>query len=155
MTWIGLVLALAAFVVGGIVAVQPGINGQLAQRLAHPLHAAVLSFAAGLSLLVVLSLIWTQRLPSPRGFLQLPPWLWLGGGAVGALFVTTALVVAPRIGATFWIALIVAGQLLTSLLLDHYGLLGFRRSPISLTRLIGGLLLVAGVVLIARARTPV
>jgi transporter family-2 protein len=142
--------ALAAFVVGCIVALQPGINSQLAQRIGNPVHAAVLSFSAGVTLLATISLIWTRSLPSPKAVLQLPPWLWLGGGTVGALFVTTALLAAPKLGATFWIALIVAGQLLSSLLLDHYGLLGFKQSSISWPKVGGALLLMLGVLLIAK-----
>jgi len=48
------------------------------------------------------------------------------------------------------ITLMVAGQLLISLVLDHFGALGVPRAPISLTRVAGVALVIAGVVLVRR-----
>ena len=75
-----------------------------------------------------------------------------GGGTVGAFFVTSSLIVAPKIGAAWWVALIVAGQMGASLLLDHQGWLGFPKQPIDLPSLLGAGLVVAGVVLISLSR---
>ena len=76
--------------------------------------------------------------------------LQFGGGLVGAIFVTTALIFAPRIGATYWVALIVAGQMAASVALDHFGWLGFPESPASVARIAGIGLIVGGVVLVAQ-----
>ncbi|HJL39373.1 MAG TPA: DMT family transporter, partial [Polyangiaceae bacterium LLY-WYZ-15_(1-7)] len=103
----------------------------------------------GWATLVVTCLGLGQRLPRPPMLGEAPWWMWLGGGAVGAFFVTTALIVAPRIGAAYWVALIVAGQMGASMLLDHHGWLGFAKRPIDLTVVFGALLVVAGVALIS------
>lgn len=144
-------LALAgALLAGFVVAIQPGINGQLAGRLGSPLRAAVVSFGVGCTCLTLLALVGGHGLPRPTQLSGAPPWLYLGGGIVGAFFVTTALVVAPRIGATYWVALVIAGQMASSVLLDHNGWLGFQRAAASPSRILGVLLILAGVVLVAR-----
>jgi len=141
---------LAALLAGALVALQPGINGQLASRLGTPLRAGVVSFGVGFSVLCVIALAMGHGLPRPSQFVGAPLWLYLGGGAVGAVFVTTAMVVAPRIGATYWVALIIAGQMGASLVLDHFGWLGFPRSPASVVRLLGVGLVIVGVLLVAK-----
>ncbi len=71
------------------------------------------------------------------------------GGLLGAVYVVGVIALAPRLGALLTFALVIAGQLLASLLLDHLGLL-YPRHPVNLPRLLGALLLLAGVVLIRR-----
>ena len=72
------------------------------------------------------------------------------GGLLGALFVTIIILSASRIGASSLFALVVAGQLTTALLYDHFGLLGFRQSHITPTRVFGALLLIAGAYFVNR-----
>jgi transporter family-2 protein len=74
-------------------------------------------------------------------------WLWTGG-FFGAVYIVVAIALLPRLGAATVVALIVAGQMLASLAFDHFGLLGLTPHPVSLPRLAGALLLIAGVVLI-------
>jgi transporter family-2 protein len=147
MNWTTAVSVLAALVAGSLVAVQPGLNGLLARRLEHPIQASLISFSVGWAVLVMACVALGQRLPRPAMLEAAPPWMWLGGGAVGAFFVTTALIVAPRLGAAWWVALIVAGQMVASLCLDHFGLLGFARRAVGWQGVAGALLVVAGVVL--------
>jgi transporter family-2 protein len=78
-----------------------------------------------------------------------PLWAWFGG-VLGAFYVASSIVVGPRLGAAALLALIVLGQLLASLVLDHFGWLGFPQHPLTLVRLAGAALLFGGVVLIVR-----
>lgn len=135
---------------GAFVAMQPGINGGLAKRLESPFQAAVMSFTIGLTALIGVCVargITPYRVSALR---SAPLWQLLGGGLVGAFFVTTALSVAPRIGAASWIALALAGQIIASLVLDHFGWVGFTKQPINAYRLAGAMLLFVGVVLVSR-----
>lgn len=152
MNWTSVLYVVVAFVAGAVVAVQPGINGTLSKRLDHPIQASVISFSVGWAVLVVSCLGLGQRLPRPSMLQSAPWWLWLGGGTVGAFFVTTALIVAPRIGAAYWVALIVAGQMAASLLLDHYGLVGFAKREIGWEGIVGALLVICGVALMSLRR---
>ena len=147
-----LAFVLIALLAGAVIAIQPGINGQLRSRLDHPIQASVISFTIGLGVLVLTCLGLGQRLPRPSMLADAPWWLWLGGGTVGAFFVTSSLIVAPKIGAAWWVALIVAGQMGASLLLDHQGWLGFPKQPVDVPSLLGAGLVVAGVVLISLSR---
>lgn len=150
MSWTTLMAFAGAAVAGAMVAIQPGINGQLSKRLDAPFQAAVVSFTVGMITLIVICLargVAPYKLSALR---EAPIWQVLGGGIVGSIFVTTALTVAPRIGAASWIALALAGQITASLALDHFGWIGFTRQPINLYRVLGALLLFAGVVLVSR-----
>jgi transporter family-2 protein len=73
--------------------------------------------------------------------------VWVGG-ALGAFYVAGSIVTAPKLGAATLIALIVAGQALASVVVDHYGWVGFEPEPVSIGRIAGVALLGAGVVLV-------
>ena len=75
-------------------------------------------------------------------------WMAWTGGIFGAIFIGTAILMVPRLGAATSLALIVVGQMLGSLVFDHFGLLGLPQHPASLTRLAGTAFLILGVVLI-------
>ena len=79
----------------------------------------------------------------------MPVWAWFGG-LLGAFYVASSTVIAAELGATTLLALALAGQLATALVIDHYGWLGMPVNPITLTRVTGVLLLGLGVWLIAR-----
>ena len=141
---------LGALLAGFVVAIQPGINGQLRSHLGSPFQASMVSFLVGFLTITLVTLLAGHGLPRPSSLQGAPPWLYLGGGLVGSFFVTTAIVVAPRIGAAFWVGLVVAGQMASSVLLDHHGWLGFPKTETSASRLAGVGLIVLGVVLVAR-----
>lgn len=142
-------LILAAIAVGLVLPLQTGINAQLRLALGHPLAAALVSFLVGTIVLAAAVLMLRVPLPLERAAGQTNWWLWTGG-ALGALYIFVAVVLAPRLGAATLIASIVAGQMLASLLLDQFGWVGFAPHPISPARLVGALLVIAGVVLIRR-----
>lgn len=137
-----------AFVGGAFLPLQAGINATLAGQAGHPLVAACVNFAVGLMALSAALLVVTRGQVSglvPGG--QVPAWAWLGG-LLGAGFVLSGILAAPRLGAAAFIALVVAGQMVAGLLLDHFGLVGFPVRELDLPRLAGAGLLLAGVLLI-------
>jgi transporter family-2 protein len=140
-------LVLFVVVMGAGLSAQPLLNARVGAAAGHPVWAALFSvLVSSVTLLAVSQLL---RLPAPRvaGILALPP-LTLTGGVIGAFVVLAALIAAPRLGAATTVALFIAGQLVMSLVIDHYGLLGVREHALDLKRVLGVLLLVAGVVLI-------
>ena len=138
---------LMALVAGLSVPTQAGINAQLGLWTRSPVLASTISFAVGTLTLIIYSLVTRIPLPNPAAIGAHPWWIWTGG-TLGAFFVTTTIVLVPKLGATTMVALILAGQMVASLLLDHFGLLGYPLHPISLGRIAGVLLLCAGVWLI-------
>ena len=136
-----------ALVAGLSVPTQAGINAQLGLWTRSPVLASTISFAVGTLTLVIYSAVTRIPLPSLAAIGGHPWWIWTGG-TLGAFFVTTTIILVPKLGATSMVALILAGQMVASLLLDHFGLLGYPLHPISLGRVAGVLLLCAGVWLI-------
>lgn len=135
-------------VVGGLIALQAPINATLGQRVGS-FQAALLSFAIGTVLLAAIAALargGLGQLSNVRGL----PWYFLTGGVLGAAYVTTVLVTVRALGAGAVVAATITGQLTASVALDHFGLLGVERQPISLVRVMGVVLLAAGVYLIVR-----
>ena len=144
---------LLAFCGGVFLAFQIGVNAQLRIWTGHPISATLISlffsFCTGFVILLIYALTSHFHLPSFEKLRQAPWWAWTGG-TLGVLYVWLTIVLAPRLGAALLIALIVAGQLTASLVIDHYGWAGFTHHPISLWRICGAFLLISGVILIRR-----
>lgn len=132
---------------GMALAVQAGLNGGLGRVLGHPLWATLTSLAVSVATVVPVILILRLKLPEPDVAARAPWWLWTGG-VLGAFYVTAALATAPRLGVTTAVAAVISGQLIMSLVIDHFGLLGLDRQPVDLSRMAGVALLLAGLFLI-------
>ncbi len=140
-------LLMLAVIAGAVVPFQSAINANLTRGLGHPLWATFASLLV--SVLVLLPIIMALRLPLPSlGFISKAPlWMWTGG-AFGVVFISLALVLLPKLGASGFIALALAGQVVASLVLDHFGWCGLVQQQVTLPRFFGALLLIAGVLLI-------
>ncbi len=136
-----------AFVAGMMMPLQAGVNSTLALQSNGTLWASLISFAVGTAALFGVVLAMRYDWPLAAELKQAPWWAWTGG-FMGALFVATGAFLAPRIGAATMIALLVAGQLIMSVILDHFGWATFPQHEINLGRILGVLCLLAGVVLI-------
>jgi transporter family-2 protein len=134
---------------GAMIAVQAPTNAILAKAGGSPVLAALISFLVGTVGLLVVWLGSGNR-PGATAFAGLPWYAWLGG-LYGAFFVAIAAYAAPRIGLASLITIGVAGQIIAALWLDHIGALGLPREPVSLGKVAGALLVVAGVVLVRRS----
>ncbi len=141
-----LLLCALAFAAGVVLVVQVGVNATLRSGLGSPVAAALASFLVG-SVALALLLLANGTWPGRGQLLAGPAWAW-AGGVLGAFYVVSTIVLGPRLGAAALLALVILGQLLTSLLVDHYGWLGFPEHAMTPTRLVGALLLFGGVLLI-------
>ena len=139
-------LALAVFI-GMLLPLQALINAALGRQTFGPLFAALMSFAVGT---VVLTVWWAASRPAfeAAALAKVPWWAWTGG-AIGAVYVAAATLLVPRMGAAALICAVVFGQVVGSLLLDHFGVL-HARAPIDPLRVVGALLVVAGALLVVR-----
>jgi transporter family-2 protein len=136
-----------AFVAGFCLPTQAGINTQLNQWSQSAILAATISFSVGTIGLIVYALCVRIPWPAVDTISSHPWWIWTGG-LLGAYFVAATIVLAPKLGATSMIAMIIAGQLTTSVVIDHFGWLGYQMHPISGERILGVFLLLGGVVLV-------
>ena len=129
------------------VALQQVLNAKLRTELGSAWWAGFVSYFVGvLAMLAVIVVSGEPRLSAAMaGRTSWPSWT---GGIFGAIFIGTAILTVPRLGAATVLALIVVGQMLGSLAFDHFGLLGVPQHPASLARLAGAAFLLLGVVLI-------
>ncbi|PIK15158.1 DMT family transporter [Halobacteriovorax sp. JY17] len=134
---------------GLLVPFQAIINSKLSSELGHPLIAAFISFTGGFLVFLLLMLFGPVKFPPIAQLATVNP-LLLSGGLLGSCFVFAAIIAVPKIGSTAWISLIIAGQLLMSLVLDHYGVLGLPIKAINIYRSLGVLMLFSGTYLIIK-----
>ncbi len=103
----------------------------------------------GIGALVVVAVgVASGRFALPGSFSDAPWWAWTGG-FFAVLLLMSQLFVAGSVGADAYLGIIVVTGTLTSLLIDHFGLIGFDVHRLNLARIIGGTLMAAGVLLIA------
>lgn len=133
---------------GGATALQAPTNARLMTAVGSPVNAAFVSFAVGTAVLGLLAVAFQTR-PDMVAARSLPWYAWIGG-LYGVVFVIAATWGVPRLGVALTITLMVAGQLLISLILDHFGAFGAPQQPINLGRLAGVALVIGGVLMVRR-----
>lgn len=140
---------LLAAIAGALAPTQAGINSQLRAFVEDPILAAFISFAVGTTGLFFYVLVLRTPWPATHALAQLPWWLW-SGGVLGAFIVVVSIILVPKLGAATLMGCMIAGQMLASLLLDHYGIVGYPVHPATLWRVLGVVLVVCGVVMIKK-----
>lgn len=133
--------------VGGLIAMQPAINAGLGKETGS-LPAALVSFAVGTLVLAVIVTLSGNAGGLPSSFDV--PWYYLLGGVLGAAYVFTALSTVSSIGVGGVAAATITGQLAASVVLDRLGVFGLEQMPITVERIAGVSLLLAGTYLIVR-----
>jgi transporter family-2 protein len=134
---------------GAMQAWGPPMNGALRQALTNPWLASLVSFLPIVALLVCLLVCLPRPLPTAAGVAGMPWWAPLGGLA-GAGAVIAGLIFVNKVGAGPFAGLTITANILMSLAVDHFGLFGMQPHPINIARAIGGGLMTAGIILIAR-----
>jgi len=138
---------LIAFSVGVALSVQAAVNGQLAVAMGgNTLAAAFYSFLTGTIVLTIIAVL-NGNLMIALSVLPKQSWEYLIGGLLGAAAISGTILLAPRIGLANLLALVIAGQLLASLVIDHFGILGVAVRPVSVIKAIGALVMISGVLL--------
>ncbi|HEX4678292.1 MAG TPA: DMT family transporter [Gaiellaceae bacterium] len=138
-------LLLFAIVAGSFLPLQAAVNAKLADYVGGPVRASAISFTVGAICLLIVVVLFYRSNGHRAG--HAPWWAWIGG-ALGAVFVTSSVVVPVRIGAAAFFGIVVAAQLVTSVLIDQFGLLSFTQRQISPLRLVGVGLLISGALLV-------
>lgn len=136
-----------AIVAGAFNTVQTGANVTLSKALGQPIASLFVVTFMSLATYVAAIPFVGFGLPGLDRVASVPWWGWLGG-ILGGIYVLSMIFVAEKVGAAAFMGLTVTSALVTSLLLDHFGWLGFEVHVAGLWRVLGGALMVAGVVLI-------
>lgn len=142
-----ILFALLAAGAGCCIAMQASANGRFRSNLDSPFWASFLSICGTILFASISMLILRPSAPSWEQLKSTQWWNWIGG-PLGTLIVLAGATLVRELGAAAFIALVVGGQLLCSLLLDHFALMGLEPKEISPGKILGALLVVGGVVCI-------
>lgn len=134
-------------IAGGMaVGTQAAVNAALGRSIGV-LETAFLSFLVGtLCLGIMVATFGRGHLPAAFGV----PWWHLLGGVLGGFYVFVIVMNVPRFGVASTITMIIVGQMLVGLLIDHFGWFGVAHSPVTLPRVGGVLLMGAALALFFR-----
>ena len=144
-----IVFLLLTILAGALLPIQTGVNLQLRGLIGHPLLAALVSFVIGTVGLALVAAFARAPLALGAAWQRGEWWQW-GGGLLGAVYIVGTIVLAPRLGAATFVAALVAGQMIMSLVIDQFGWVGFAEHAISPLRVLGAALVVGGVILVQR-----
>ncbi len=140
-------LYLFVAVAGALTSVESGANAKLTAALGGPWWPAILFSAISGTVLAAIALFLAGPFPTAQ-VTGLPWWAWLGG-FISALYIVSMLVAPGILGAGLFTGLTVTAAIITSIALDHWGLVGFPVHPAGIGRLVGAALMVVGIVLVA------
>lgn len=137
-----------AFASGAFLPVQAGLNTKLGKSIASPVHASMISFLVG----VITVFIYTELTKQPVSWagVKTAPWYSWVGGMLGAFYVTAIILAFPKIGPALTFGLVVAGQMVIAVLLDHFNILVAQQHSINVWRLLGIVLIITGVIIIRK-----
>jgi len=137
-----------AFVAGTFLPMQAGLNSRLGKSIESPVYASMISFITGAFAVLIYILITKQHV-SWAGLKTAPAYTWIAG-ALGAFYVTTVILAFPRIGPALTFGLVVLGQMVIAVLLDHFNILVAQQHNINIWRILGVILIVGGVIIIRK-----
>ena len=141
------VLTLLALSAGVSFVVQQAVNSNLRFEIGSAWWAGFVSYLGGTIVMLIMVLLTREPILTPALASSSTWWSW-AGGFFGAIYIAISIFLLPRLGAFAVIALIVVGQLVASLVFDHFGILNVPQHSISMVRIVGGVFLLAGAVLI-------
>ncbi len=137
-----------AFASGAFLPIQAGLNTKLGKSIASPVHASMISFLVG----VATVFIYTELTKQPVSWagVKTAPWYSWVGGMLGAFYVTAIILAFPKIGPALTFGLVVAGQMVIAVLLDHFNILVAQQHSINVWRLLGIVLIISGVIILRK-----
>ncbi|MBA3390548.1 MAG: DMT family transporter [Actinomycetota bacterium] len=134
---------------GAALTTQFAVNAQLRTVVGGPVVAAAISFFIGTLALVAAALVVGRQVPEMSVVTSSPWWVWIGG-LLGAAFVLASIILTPRLGAATTIGLFLAGQMIASIIIDHFGLLRVAVHEATIPRIVGLMLVLLGVFLVQK-----
>lgn len=136
------------FLAGAFLPIQAGLNTKLGKAAESPVYASMFSFVVGIAG-IILYIIITRQTFSWAGVKEAPLYAWIGG-LLGAFYVTIIILAFPKLGPGLTFGLIVGGQMILSVVLEHYNILVEQQNPINYMKILGIILVIAGVIIIRK-----
>jgi bacterial/archaeal transporter family-2 protein len=139
-----------ALFAAALLPVQAACNAAMNRALGNPLLTILISMLVSIVSAALVALLTGRLADIPLGRFGAVPWWAWAAGLGGVIFLSSQPVVIPRLGAAFFTSLVVTGQVAMAMALDHFGALGLPAHPASPQRVLGAVLIVAGMALVAR-----
>lgn len=140
------ILIFFALLSGFVVPIQSATNAYLAKALANPFLGTLVSLVVSLVVVIPILILNKVQLPSLNTWVALPLWSWIGG-VMGVIFISSALILSPKLGVNAFIACVILGQLFSSIVIDKFGLFHMPVQDIPMTRILSLVLVTGGVLL--------
>lgn len=147
-----ILIYLIPFIVGTFLPIQGGVNNLLSRGLGNPFYAAFFSFLGGTLVLGLFILAGRYSTPDLATVKTFPMYYWLGG-LLGAMFVTSVVVIAPKTGIVTFLSVSLAGQFFMALIIDHFGLMAIAKNEINPGRIVGILVIFLGTYIIQYSKS--
>lgn len=145
MKWLWIIMA---FFSGAVLPVQAGLNAKVGKGIGNPVYAALISFVVG-AIGLTLYILFTKQQVSLAEISRMPAYVWIAG-LLGAFYVTAIVVLFPQLGPALTFGLVIAGQMLITVLLEHFSILTQQPNPFNWWRLLGILMIVGGVIIVRK-----
>ncbi len=127
-----------------------GMNSTLSKRISQPVWAVAATFSVAMLTTLLAALVSGQKFPGAESLEQTPWWSWLGG-LFAAGFVLSLTLVANKLGASVFTGVTVTIAMIVSILLDHYGLVGYEMHKLNFLRVAGAVVMTGGLGLILKS----
>ncbi|MBE7173008.1 MAG: DMT family transporter [Williamsia sp.] len=144
-----LIFLVLAFITGALIPIQAATNAAFSKSIGNPLFTGLMVFVVGLAGMIFFILLSKTPFPARQQITSAPLYGYLGGIIV-ATYVVMITVLVPRIGVGTAIGLIVTGQIICAVLIDHFGFFHVAVRSIDLTRTTGIVLMIGGVYLVMK-----
>ncbi len=135
-----------ALLAGAFLPIQAGLNAKLDKVVESPIYASMFSFLVG-TIGLLAYILFTRQTVAWSAIREVPNYVWIGG-LMGAFYVTVIILAFPKLGPGLTFGLVVAGQMVISVLMEHFNVLVAQQHPISYMKVLGIILVVAGTIII-------
>ena len=139
-----------AFAAGMLLPLQNGLLTRVGKDLGQPVLAALAATALGTAAMLLYCVATRESVPTGADVARVPAWAWVGG-VLGAVYLTAAILMTPKLGVAALTASVIAGQIVASAALDHFGAFGLDEKPINWSRVAGAVLVIGGAILAQRS----
>jgi len=144
---ITLALLLVGVVAGASAVVQQVVIAGLRASIGSASWAVLISYIGGTIGTALVVLAMREPMIGLQTMAKTPLLFWFAG-LFGVVYIFLAILLIPKLGSATTIAVLIAGQLIASVVFDHFGLFGLPQHPVDIQRVAGAVALLAGVMLI-------
>jgi transporter family-2 protein len=146
-----ILLLIAGFFSGMTIPIQTSINSRLGLNVKSPYLASAISFFVGTLVLFLVSVLTEPHLLSDIGLLfSIPWWILIGGGCLGVFYLTSNILLLPRLGSALTVVVTLLGQMIMALSIDHFGWFHVPVHELNGPRMIGIVFMLVGVFVIKK-----